>query len=432
MMALQCDETSHIRILEDVFKVAPSIDLHDVHTSCSHKSAGCSLAPPSGVVRRYCEGRRVCRHIQVAREYCGDNMTNYELVTYECVADVDIKDICRQSSFDSASGYLATTNFPSEYPPNLHCACSLTTIQDDDSDVSAMVQLEVVHFVVKYDVPCNDWLEIVTPNDKWRVCGAYRSTVKTAAVNITFHSDQDTGHEGVWMRYSVVPPDSGSIVRVECSNRESHVPYEILNGIRRHRGDTIDIANGLTIPGVSTRNPTGEGRDTGQGSAVLPEVKTVSRLGRGQHSQTESRPVRQVGTTLKRRLVIGTCVVTVILSLAALLVLLLFAINRKKSKRRGNSTDRLQQRVNSMRLYNSISLPSTVNYSSVSRGQCSVVSHVQQPDDVCIDSDAICQTMSQPSYADCSSVLYAQITTTFMATESNPGGSLSLERSMYF
>ena len=59
MMALQCDETSRIRILEDVFKVAPSIDLHDVHTSCRHKTAGCSLAPPSGVVRRYCEGRRV-------------------------------------------------------------------------------------------------------------------------------------------------------------------------------------------------------------------------------------------------------------------------------------------------------------------------------------------------------------------------------------
>ena len=65
-----------------------------------------------------------------------------------------------------------------------------------------MVQLEIVHFVVKYDVPCNDWLEIVTPDDKWRVCGAYRSTVKSAAVNITFHSDQDTGHEGVWIRYS--------------------------------------------------------------------------------------------------------------------------------------------------------------------------------------------------------------------------------------
>ncbi|KAI0210837.1 hypothetical protein LSAT2_004385, partial [Lamellibrachia satsuma] len=392
MMALQCDDTSRIRILEDVFRVALSGDSFDVHQPRRHQTAKCSLAPSNGIIRH-----------------------------------TDIVDICRTDSFDSGSGYLATTNFPNEYPPNLHCACSLTAIQDGDSN--AMVQLEVVHFVVKYDVPCNDWLEIVTPDDRWRVCGAYRSTVKSAALNLTFHSDQTNGHEGVWVRFSVFPPDSGSVVRVECNTRESHIPYETPDSVRRHLDVTAGIESRLPrVRGMSASAPAADHRYTVQGrseEAFFIDADTVGRFNRGLDSQTDARITRAMETTMKRRLVIGACVVTVILSLGGLLLLLLFVINRKRVKGRDASPDRLQQRANSMRLYNSISLPSTINYGNIHHGQCSTINTIQQPDDLSINSGAICPTTPRPSYADCSSALYAEITTTtVISTENGTGGTL--------
>ena len=111
--------------------------------------------------------------------------------------DNDVLDICSTTSFKTSNGYIATPNFPNEYPPNLHCGCSMESL-----DKGSEIQLDFTHFIVKYDYPCKDWVELELAGQKRRLCGAYRSTLLTRDFNLTFHSDDKQGHQGLWLHFS--------------------------------------------------------------------------------------------------------------------------------------------------------------------------------------------------------------------------------------
>ena len=128
-------------------------------------------------------------------------MAYEDVVQYNPVfplTDADITDICSSmSSYVTQSGYISTPNFPNEYPPDLHCTCSLNSLVED-----SQIRLDFTHFIIKYDYPCKDWVEIVMDGQVRRLCGAYRSTLLSAALNLTFHSDSVQGHQGLWLHFT--------------------------------------------------------------------------------------------------------------------------------------------------------------------------------------------------------------------------------------
>ncbi len=120
----------------------------------------------------------------------------YTILIY-LVSDLEITNICSQANYVAAEGYISTPNFPNEYPPGMDCVCTLKATTS-----VAQIRLEATHFIVKYDNPCEDWLEISMVGRTRRLCGAYRSTLRSNSFNLTFHSDNEDGHQGVWLYYS--------------------------------------------------------------------------------------------------------------------------------------------------------------------------------------------------------------------------------------
>lgn len=55
---------------------------------------------------------------------------------------------------------------------------------------------------MKFDHPCQDWLEVQVGSHRKRLCGAYRSTLRSYAFNLTFHSNENQGHQGIWLHFS--------------------------------------------------------------------------------------------------------------------------------------------------------------------------------------------------------------------------------------
>jgi hypothetical protein len=142
------------------------------------------------------------------------------LPTHGIFADNDITDICTSiPEYLTNTGYIATPNFPNEYPPNLHCMCSLASLSDD-----VQIRLEFTHFIIKYDHPCKDWVEIAMDGQVRRLCGAYRSTLLSRALNLTFHSDGDNGHQGLWLNFASKGHKESHKVSEQFSVLLQHIP----------------------------------------------------------------------------------------------------------------------------------------------------------------------------------------------------------------
>ena len=103
--------------------------------------------------------------------------TNNTKWTPVILSDVAVKDICSQVEIEATSTYIASPNFPDNYPPNLDCSCVVSAVGSRDE---VRVRLEVVYLAVKYTNPCKDWLKI----GRRRTCGTsvdlYRWTIRPA------------------------------------------------------------------------------------------------------------------------------------------------------------------------------------------------------------------------------------------------------------
>ncbi|CAH1798970.1 unnamed protein product [Owenia fusiformis] len=211
VLGLSCRYGHKIHVIEDYFGLSNRTSGTD---QCKSMDGDCVVKSrrETSVIHRFCEGQQTCNRFQVDRRHCGENQTNYEQVKFDCIPESSISDICIPTKYETKLGYLSSPLFPNEYSPNLDCQCTLKA-----SDPYVKIELETIHFIVKFDTPCKDWLEIGMGDQKRKVCGPYRATLLSDVYALKFHSDKANGHQGFWMKFSVYPPKSNATVKVECN-----------------------------------------------------------------------------------------------------------------------------------------------------------------------------------------------------------------------
>lgn len=99
--------------------------------------------------------------------------------------------MCGEITFSAHEGYLTSPNFPTKYPPNITCDCSLSS-----ADGSNM-KLDIIYLAIKFDSPCNDWLKVGNK----KICGFSTSNYEGSSFDIQFHSDGVDDHSGYWLYF---------------------------------------------------------------------------------------------------------------------------------------------------------------------------------------------------------------------------------------
>jgi len=107
--------------------------------------------------------------------------------------------MCQTVQYSTTAGHLATPNFPNVYPQRKHCVCNLHSTANDSS---GKIRLDFTHFLVKYDQPCLDWVEITVNGNSRRLCGSHKMSVIGSNISVVFHSDSTSGHQGLWCQFS--------------------------------------------------------------------------------------------------------------------------------------------------------------------------------------------------------------------------------------
>lgn len=107
-------------------------------------------------------------------------------------ADASITNICSNVRYESTNTYIASPNFPDNYPPNLACSCSVTA-----KTPGVRVTLEIVYLAIKYNSPCQDWLRV----GRKHICGTSSDLFTGTRIPIEFHSDGEESHSGFWLNF---------------------------------------------------------------------------------------------------------------------------------------------------------------------------------------------------------------------------------------
>ena len=76
----QCGEGERIRIVDDLYGRGDP-------DRCSHALGDCVVHPngQASIVKQLCNTKERCRSLIVTRLFCGDHVTSYQQITYECV-----------------------------------------------------------------------------------------------------------------------------------------------------------------------------------------------------------------------------------------------------------------------------------------------------------------------------------------------------------
>ena len=107
------------------------------------------------------------------------------------VTESRISDVCRDVNYEMSTAYLASPNFPNNYPPNLACSCVVS-----GTTARSSVRVHVLYLAIRHSEPCSDWLVL---GDR-RVCGSYAvQSVTRNSVKINFHTDKELSHSGFWI-----------------------------------------------------------------------------------------------------------------------------------------------------------------------------------------------------------------------------------------
>ncbi len=104
--------------------------------------------------------------------------------------DEELTDMCDEISFDTQATFLSSPKFPDNYPPDLTCACVVTS-----RSPGAHVVIEVVHMAIKFTDPCRDWLRIGSR----RMCGTSMNLFTGRRIPIELHTDGQDSHSGFWL-----------------------------------------------------------------------------------------------------------------------------------------------------------------------------------------------------------------------------------------
>ena len=103
-----------------------------------------------------------------------------------------ITDVCSTADYKASSLYIASPNFPDNYPPDKDCRCVISALSP-----GAKVRMEIVHLEIKYTSPCDDWLKI----GRRRTCGTNVDLYEGSVIPIHFHSDKTDSHSGFWLHF---------------------------------------------------------------------------------------------------------------------------------------------------------------------------------------------------------------------------------------
>ena len=75
-----------------------------------------------------------------------------------------VTDVCSTVDFKASSLYIASPNFPDNYPPNMDCRCVISSPNEN-----AKVQMEIVYLAVKvsdYAITSIVVIKLYTSSDK--------------------------------------------------------------------------------------------------------------------------------------------------------------------------------------------------------------------------------------------------------------------------
>ena len=121
------------------------------------------------------------------------------LKTYYCLlkermifSDSLTHDICGvQTSYETDRGYLASPNFPGNYPPKRDCRCSIS------SNDGSRVRMEVIYLAIHFTTPCADYLKV----GNRKICGFSTDMFSSSTLPLHFHSDAGESHHGFWVYF---------------------------------------------------------------------------------------------------------------------------------------------------------------------------------------------------------------------------------------
>ncbi|KAK3097321.1 hypothetical protein FSP39_008614 [Pinctada imbricata] len=153
----------------------------------------CSINLPSGGV-----GRNI--------PSCNASESNYFQVDYECIPVSDTHDICNiHGTIRSQSGYLATPNYPNNYPSNK--ACSVDIRVEEHQTINLMI-LDM-DLESNMSVQCLDWMYTMDGKRSVTLCGRRGNEPIRMLSNtllLKFVANGIENHKGFWIYFEATPP----------------------------------------------------------------------------------------------------------------------------------------------------------------------------------------------------------------------------------
>ncbi|CAF0832043.1 unnamed protein product [Rotaria sp. Silwood1] len=141
-------------------------------------------------IAELCNGVSKCEVILTQQfiHKCSDEAT-YLFISYQCIQNSTIIDICSQRSITSLNGInLISPMFPNEYPNNINCTCSI----ESKKKSNIIIDVESLSF----NLQDNDNLLSFSGTIPF---GASLLTVKNQ-LNLKFQTDETLSQSGFWIR----------------------------------------------------------------------------------------------------------------------------------------------------------------------------------------------------------------------------------------
>lgn len=127
---------------------------------------------------------------------CG-KISDYLYVSYKCIKDEKIFDICKPISrafklnsngFDNF--YLKSTDFPTEYPSSLDCSCSIS------SKTEQSLKMDVLWFSLQD----NDYLNLFNKNLTGWINPTYEMPIMSKQTTVRLLTDDALAYKGFWLK----------------------------------------------------------------------------------------------------------------------------------------------------------------------------------------------------------------------------------------
>ncbi|CAF2797307.1 unnamed protein product [Rotaria sp. Silwood2] len=170
-------------------KLAHRINSSSSSSHCEPSETDC-IMDYTHKIAELCNGVSKCEVILTQQfiHKCSDEAT-YLFISYQCIQNSTIVDICSQSSITSLNGVnLISPMFPNEYPNNINCTCSI----ESKKKSNVIIDVESLSF----NLQDNDNLLSFSGTIPF---GASLLTVKNQ-LSLKFQTDETLSQSGFWIR----------------------------------------------------------------------------------------------------------------------------------------------------------------------------------------------------------------------------------------